>query len=154
MDPYRRSQRRTALALLVLYGIAAFAIVACFPPARAAGPDAPTVNQPRICAAAAVYTQAIADDWAQRAAIARATLNQYQGAASPSCGERVARILRTDFSPRLWQHALDVVDAVVSGSYWLPQSCTRANRVVPPSAAVGPGSQCVIAGLAFVEVQP
>ncbi|WP_053057036.1 hypothetical protein [Xanthomonas perforans] len=76
----------------------------------------------------------------------------------PDCAQGVAAALTGgDFTPRRWQEALDAVDAVGSGDYALPDSCARANAVMPADAAAFPATahaQCVMYGLAFVEVQP
>jgi|GEM_PF-6603871 hypothetical protein len=128
-----------------------------------AAPHRPTnlvVTSPRICAALAVYELAQANDWGLRATVAQATLNGFtlEGRV-PDCAAGVGVALTTDFEPARWQLALDAVDAVSSGSYAVsPDACARANTVVPLSAEatspVASRAQCVIYGLAFVEVRP
>ncbi|ASK94483.1 hypothetical protein KWH04_15995 [Xanthomonas campestris pv. trichodesmae] len=120
------------------------------------------MTSPRFCAALAVYELATVDDWGLRAGIARAALNGFTTAGRvPDCAEGVATVLtRDDFSARRWQDALDAVDAVDSGDYALPYSCTRANAVIPVDAPASlattlpVAAQCVMHGLALVEVQP
>ncbi|MBB2805886.1 hypothetical protein [Xanthomonas arboricola] len=131
-------------------------------PTTATGEDIPeqlSITSPRFCAALAVYELAIVDDWSLRVGIARAALNGFATAGRvPDCAEGVAAVLtRDEFSARRWQNALDAVDAVDSGDYALPDSCGRANAVMPADAAAFPATaqaQCVMHGLAFVEVQP
>ncbi|NIK62624.1 hypothetical protein [Xanthomonas cannabis] len=122
-------------------------------------PEQLSITSPRFCAALAVYELATVDDWSLRAGIARAALNGFATAGRvPDCAEGVAAVLTRDtFSARRWQNALDAVDAVDSGDYALPDSCARANAVMPADATVFPATahaQCVMHGLAFVEVQP
>ncbi|PPU28835.1 hypothetical protein XarCFBP6762_05355 [Xanthomonas arboricola] len=117
------------------------------------------MTSPRFCAALAVYELATVDDWSLRAGIARAALNGFHTAGRvPDCAQGVASALTGgDFTPRRWQEALDAVDAVAAGDYALPDSCARANAVMPADAAAFPATahaQCVMHGLAFVEVQP
>ncbi len=126
-------------------------------------PNPPTnlvVTSPRICAALSVYELAQENDWGLRATVAQATLNGFtvEGRV-PDCAAGVGVALTTDFEPARWQLALDAVDAVSSGSYAVsPDACARANTVVPLSAEatspVAARAQCVIYGLAFVEVRP
>lgn len=118
------------------------------------------VTSPRICAALSVYELAQENDWGLRATVAQATLNGFtlEGRV-PDCAAGVGVALTTDFEPARWQLALDAVDAVSSGSYAVsPDACARANTVVPLSAEatspVAARAQCVIYGLAFVEVRP
>jgi len=118
------------------------------------------VTSPRICAALSVYELAQENDWGLRATVAQATLNGFtlEGRV-PDCAAGVGVALTTDFEPARWQLALDAVDAVSSGSYAVsPDACARANTVVPLSAEatspVAARTQCVIYGLAFVEVRP
>lgn len=118
------------------------------------------VTSPRICAALTVYELAQENDWGLRATVAQATLNGFtlEGRV-PDCAAGVGVALTTDFEPARWQLALDAVDAVSSGSYAVsPDACARANTVVPLSAEatspVAARAQCVIYGLAFVEVRP
>lgn len=113
------------------------------------------VTEPRLCATVAVYTQATADDWSQRAVIAQAALN-----ARADCSAALAGVVGQGFEPLRWKFALDAVDAVASGSYPVPLACARVNAVVPttagpghPLAQAGARAQCVIRDLAFVEVQ-
>ncbi|PJK00811.1 hypothetical protein CO641_02245 [Lysobacteraceae bacterium NML91-0213] len=145
------------MAILGLYALIATAIVVRgtgHDPAPVVDPGIPTVTQPRVCAAVAVYSQATIYDWSQHAVIARAALNLYQGETGPDCSPDLAKILRGGLDTLRWQRALDAVDAVDSGSYDVPLACARVNRVVHvPHDAVGPGPQCVIAGLAFAEVR-
>lgn len=131
--------------------------------AHAAERDADTfpVTAPRVCAAVAVYTQATADDWAQRAVIARAWLNRAKTHPVADCRPGLTRALSSNFSPIRWQQALDAVDAVTSGSYAIPLACARVNTVLPPVARsgspllqTGARAQCIIRDLAFVEVRP
>ncbi|WP_241235243.1 hypothetical protein [Xanthomonas arboricola] len=122
-------------------------------------PEQLSITSPRFCAALAVYELATVDDWSLRAGIARAALNGFATAGRvPDCAEGVAAVLtRDEFSARRWQNALDAVDAVGSGDYALPDSCARANAVMPADAAAFPATahaECVMHGLAFVEVQP
>ncbi|MBB3832517.1 hypothetical protein FHR55_000683 [Xanthomonas arboricola] len=122
-------------------------------------PEQLSITSPRFCAALAVYELATVDDWSLRAGIARAALNGFATAGRvPDCAQGVAAALTGgDFTPRRWQEALDAVDAVGSGDYALPDSCARANAVMPADAAAFPATahaQCVMHGLAFVEVQP
>jgi hypothetical protein len=114
------------------------------------------ISNTRICAALAVYELADHDDWGLRGTIAATTLNGFLAADRvPNCAAGVAVALTADFSARRWQDALDAVDAVVSGSYPVPNACARATAVVPlsavsvdsPSAA---RAHCVIYDLAFV----
>ncbi|MEN5041123.1 hypothetical protein ABE424_13100 [Stenotrophomonas sp. TWI1149] len=118
------------------------------------------VTSPRICAALSVYELAQENDWGLRATVAQATLNGFtlEGRV-PDCAAGVGVALTTDFEPARWQLALDAVDAVSSDSYAVsPDACARANTVVPLSAEatspVAARAQCVIYGLAFVEVRP
>ena len=122
-----------------------------------------SITEPRICAALAVYELAHVDDSAFRGAIAIAALNEISGGGrDQDCAAGVAQALTTDFSQHRWQLALDTVDAVASGDYNVfPGACARANAVIPaavladtPHAAQAARAQCVIHGLAFVEVQP
>lgn len=100
----------------------------------------------RTLAALAVYHQATADDWLQRAAIAQAALNAQAG------GMLLAVPDTTHPDAIAWQNALDAVDAVASGDYVLPPPCARATAVVPlPRDEQWSGSQCVIRDLEFVE---
>ncbi|MGX2089218.1 hypothetical protein [Xanthomonas campestris] len=122
-------------------------------------PEQLSITSPRFCAALAVYELATVDDWSLRAGIARAALNGFATAGRvPDCAQGVAAaLIGGDFIPRRWQEALDAVDAVDSGDYALPDSCARANAVMPADAAAFPATahaQCVMHGLAFVEVQP
>ncbi|MCF5992745.1 hypothetical protein L2230_24935 [Xanthomonas perforans] len=124
-----------------------------------ARPEQLSITSPRFCAALAVYELATVDDWSLRAGIARAALNGFATAGRvPDCAQGVAAALTGgDFTPRRWQEALDAVDAVGSGDYALPDSCARANAVMPADAAAFPATahaQCVMYGLAFIEVQP
>src|SRR5690606_35340205 len=81
----RRDDRRAiAFGLLSAAGVALFVLLviglddllAARAAALEAAPlsDVPTTDS-RVCAAVAVYTRATADDWAQRALIAHASLN-------------------------------------------------------------------------------
>ncbi|MBB3806378.1 hypothetical protein FHR51_002530 [Xanthomonas arboricola] len=124
-------------------------------------PEQLSITSPRFCAALVVYELATADDWSLRAGIARAALNGFATAGRvPDCAQGVAAVLtRDEFSTRRWQNALDAVDAVDSGDYALPDSCARANAIFPADASpalasTAPAAQCVMHGLAFVEVQP
>lgn len=101
-------------------------------------------------AALAVYELATDDDWLQRAAIARTTLNAFP-AGGDSRQFRDRRVAAGTFDPIRWQNALDAVEAVTTGDYPLPVACTRATAVVPSTATAVPGPQCVVGGLAFVE---
>ncbi|PWH21751.1 hypothetical protein CDO09_20125 [Xanthomonas perforans] len=114
------------------------------------------MTSPRFCAALAVYELATVDDWGLRAGIARAALNGFATAGRvPDCAQGVAAALTGgDFTPRRWQNALDAVDAVDSGDYALPDSCARANAIFPANVSPSLAVQCVMHGLAFVEVQP
>ncbi|WWW35621.1 hypothetical protein V8017_00275 [Stenotrophomonas rhizophila] len=153
-----------------LLGLAAAVVLATttilWPEAPAAAPkqeQQPTnlvVTSPRICAALSVYDLAQENDWGLRATVAQATLNGFSlEGRVPDCAAGVGVALTTDFEPDRWQLALDAVDAVSSGSYAVsPDACARANTVVPLSAEatspVAARAQCVIYGLAFVEVRP
>lgn len=152
--------------LLALAGCAATSAPAPAPatPTRTIGdvtaPADLSIDNPRFCAAAAVYELADHDDWGLRATIAFATLNGFRAANSvPDCSARVAIALTHDFSQRRWQDALDAVDAVASGSYSVPDACARATTVAPVSAVDADSlpaarAQCVIYDLAFLEVVP
>jgi len=149
-----------ASLLLALGGCAATSAPAPAPatPARTIGdvtaPADLSIDNPRFCAAAAVYDLADHDDWGLRATIAFATLNGFRVANSvPDCSARVAIALTHDFSQRRWQEALDAVDAVTSGSYSVPLACARADAVVPLSKADA-RAHCVIYDLAFVGTKP
>lgn len=118
------------------------------------------VHDTRTCAAVAVYTTATADDWAQRAVIARASLNLYKATGVPDCYPEIVTILGDDFDEYRWQAALDAVDAVASESYALPLACERVDSVAPStvntgvsplSGALSARSQCVIGDLVFWE---
>ncbi|MEA9551706.1 hypothetical protein VC253_07695 [Xanthomonas campestris] len=127
-------------------------------------PEQLSITSPRFCAALAVYELATVDDWGLRAGIARAALNGFATAGRvPDCAEGVAAALTGgEFSPNRWQNALDAVDAVDAGDYALPDACARANAVIPANAPgalaasfpMAAQAQCVMHGLAFVEVQP
>ncbi|WP_022970706.1 hypothetical protein [Xanthomonas maliensis] len=134
-------------------------------PITATGEDIPeqlSITSPRFCAALAVYELATVDDWGLRAGIARAALNGFATAGRvPDCAEGVATVLtRDEFSARRWQDAIDAVDAVDSGDYALPDTCARANAVIPvdaPSSLTNTlpvAAQCVMHSLALVEVKP
>lgn len=162
------SLRGTAGKLLagaVAAGLLAALVVGLDRQAHAAERDADTfpVTAPRVCAAVAVYTQATADDWSQRAVIARAWFNRAKGRPAVDCRTALTRVIGNNFSPIRWQQALDAVDAVASGSYPVPLACARVNTVIPPPTVARLGSplfrtgaraQCVIRDLAFVEVRP
>lgn len=118
------------------------------------------VHDTRTCAAVAVYTTATADDWGQRAVIARANLNLFKTAGVPDCYPELVTILGDGLDDHRWQAALDAVDAVASESYALPLACERVDSVAPSTVPTGasplPGdlsarSQCVISGLVFWE---
>ena len=120
------------------------------------------VHDTRTCAAVAVYTTATADDWSQRAAIARANLNLFSATGVPDCYPELVTILGDGLDDYRWQAALDAVDAVASESYALPLACERVDSVAPSTVLTGasplPGdlsarSQCVISGLVFWESQ-
>ncbi|MGW8276042.1 hypothetical protein [Xanthomonas axonopodis] len=158
----------STLSVLAFIALAAGCAVTGQPtaePTTATGegiPEQLSITSPRFCAALAVYELATVDDWGLRAGIARAALNGFTTAGRvPDCAEGVATVLtRDDFSARRWQDALDAVDAVDSGDYALPDSCTRANAVIPLDAPASlattlpVAAQCVMHGLALVEVQP
>lgn len=110
------------------------------------------ITSPRICAAAEVYVEAIADDYAQRAAIANAAINRIN-AHGVDCADQVAFILTENFSAPRWQASLDVADAVLARAYGLPDDCARANTVTDAGTELAQGASCVISGLAFVEVR-
>lgn len=157
---HNRFDRSAAAVLCLLTVSAAVAVVIGVSPRNAhpAEPegDLEPVTEPRVCAAAAVYTLATADDWGQRAVIANTVLNEY-AAGGPDCRPAMEALLSNEFSARRWQLALDAVDAVASGSYALPPGCIRANRVVPTplwAGAVGPALHCSMGGLSFVQVAP
>ena len=116
------------------------------------------VHDTRTCAAVAVYTTATADDWSQRATIARANLNLFSATGVPDCYPELVTILGDGLDDYRWQAALDAVDAVASESYALPLACERVDSVAPStdttgvsplSGALSARSQCVISGLAF-----
>lgn len=118
------------------------------------------VHDTRTCAAVAVYTMATADDWAQRAAIAKANLNLFNATGVPDCYPELVTVLGDDFDHHRWQAALDAVDAVASESYALPLACERVDSVAPSTVPTGVSplsgdlsarSQCVINGLVFWE---
>lgn len=118
------------------------------------------IHDTRTCATVAVYLTATADDWGQRAVIARTQLNKFAADGVPDCAPNLLRILDVGLDHLRWQAALDAVDAVSSGSYALPVACERVDSVAPLDEATGsspiPGdlsarSQCVINGLAFWE---
>jgi hypothetical protein len=119
-----------------------------------------SITSPRLCAAVVVYRLASADDWGLRTTLAQTALNAFDAVGGvPDCAAPVTAALSHRFDARRWQAALDAVDAVRSGDYTpSPAACARANAVVaaddggPTSAAAR--AQCVMAGLAFVEVQP
>lgn len=120
-----------------------------------------SITSPRLCAAAVVYHLASSDDWGLRTTIAQTALNAFDAAGTvPDCAGAVSDALTEDFSVRRWQGALDAVDAVRTGAYTpSPAACARANAIVPATAdswpvALASATQCVIAGLAFVQVQP
>lgn len=127
-------------------------------------PTSPVIADRRICAALEVYRLADADDYGLRAVIAQTTFNSFAAAGQVAdCGAGVAATLRSNFSPRRWQDALDAVDAVSSGSYLVPDACARASAMFPlsPAAASIPlladppsavRAQCVISNLVFVEL--
>lgn len=156
-----------ALACFIVLALAAWASPGEESAAEAAGdaPDGLVITSPRICAALAVYELATADDWGLRATIAHTTLNAFNDAQRvPDCAAGVATALSSDFQPARWQLALDAVDAVQSGSYQVSvDGCVRANAVIPLPTADGSElstspvlarAQCVMRGLAFVEVAP
>lgn len=163
----RRIERR-ALAKRILAAGTALALLALLVvglergfAAQAAESDSFPVTAPRVCAAVAVYTLATADDWSQRAVIARAWLNRTKIRPASDCRPALNAALSNDFSPIRWQQALDAVDAVASGSYAIPFACARVNTVLPAavtrarSPLVRPGAraQCIIRDLAFVELR-
>lgn len=120
------------------------------------------VHDTRTCAAVAVYTTATADDWSQRAVIARANLNLFKTTGVPDCYPELVTILGDGLDDYRWQAALDAVDAVASESYALPLACERVDSVAPSTITTGVSplsgdlsarSQCVIGGLVFWEQQ-
>jgi hypothetical protein len=113
----------------------------------------------RTAAAIAVYTQATADDWLQRAAIAQAFLNANSSGTAPKSlsgwGWETGGAVPTGArDPIRWQNALDAVDAVSSGSYVLPPACLRATAVAKSPAPQWPGAQCVVGDLVFAGGAP
>lgn len=129
---------------------------------RQAKAAAVRVHDTRTCAAVAVYTTATADDWAQRATIARASLNLFKATGVPDCYPELVTILGDDFDEYRWQASLDAVDAVTDETYALPLACERVDSVAPStestgvsplSGALSARSQCVINGLVFWERQ-
>lgn len=169
MANQHRSRRATdrnhaARAGLILLGLIAAVLISGVVERRAAEQRAATVaiHDTRTCAAVAVYTSSTADDWSQRAAIARANLNLFKAAGVPDCYPELVTILGDGLDDYRWQAALDAVDAVASGSYALPLACERADTVIPltagrgglpASVAMSARSQCVINGLAFSETR-
>lgn len=128
-------------------------------PAPLQAPAGLEVTNPRICAAVTVYRLANSDDWSPRATIASTTINGYREAGQvQDCAGEVTQALTSGFMPPRWQAALDAVDAVMVGDYTLsPLACARANTIVRVGAALpvggrSPRTDCVINGLAFVEV--
>ncbi len=171
--PLTNSTKRTArIGLAVIACFALLALVGWASPSEAPAAERATdtprdlvITSPRICAALAVYELATADDWGLRATIAHTTLNAFIDAQRvPDCAAGVATALSSDFQPARWQLALDAVDAVQSGSYQVSvDGCVRANAVIPLPTADGSElstspvlarAQCVMRGLAFVEVAP
>lgn len=156
---HRQSSRRTAARLFAAY--LAFAVGLCaFPAERPTASTSEPVTDPRILAAEVVYTAATADDWGQRAVIARTALNAIESGVSPlrHLGNGRER-LDDGFDPYLWQASLDAVDAVQSGSYAIPDACSRADTVLsdiqresepPLLRADSAREQCVLGGLTFV----
>lgn len=157
----RQDRKHAAMAGLFVLTVAACVALSGVVERRAAQHKAAVqVHDTRTCAAAAVYTTATADDWAQRAVIARASLNLFRETGVPDCFPELATILGDDFDEYRWQAALDAVDAVASGSYALPLACERVDSVAPStvntgvsplSGALSARSQCVIGDLVFWE---
>lgn len=139
---------REAFAFLV-FGVAAGA---CLPFGTPAAPSHdPTVTDARTCAALAVYSMAD-DDWALRASVGAVVLNTYKPATHAKvCLKGTAAALEHEFSPKRWQAALDVVDAVQTGDYLLPTDCFLATRILPPGSDEPTSTTCVIQGYAFVR---
>lgn len=131
---------------------------------RQAKAAAVRVHDTRTCVAVAVYTTATADDWSQRAAIARANLNLFKATGVPDCYPELVTILGEGLDDYRWQAALDAVDAVSAELYALPLACERADSVAPLDVSrtvssppadrpLSARSQCVINGLVFWERQ-
>jgi len=160
----RRLFAQAALAAMALglFGTLVYKTDDAFAARAEADADAPAeftlaIHDSRVCATVAVYRDATADDWGQRATIARTVLNSFDADGVPDCAPALMRILELGLDKIRWQAALDAVDAVASGSYAIPLACERADSVAPldvttgslPSGALSARSQCVINGLAF-----
>ena len=142
---------REAFAFVVL-GLAAGICLPMAAPAAAPTTEAPSANA-RTCAALAVYSMGEdSDDWSLKAAVSAVVLNTYQRETHGAlCMDGTAEAMRVGFSPDRWQMALDVVDAVQTGDYLLPDDCFQATRVLPPGSDDRTPTSCVIQGYAFVR---
>lgn len=112
----------------------------------------PAPTSARYFAALAVYHQATADDYLQRAVIAKTALNTFHagGGAELLRGRADAAGVA---DPLRWQQALDATDSVIAGDYVLPEACTRATAIASSTDRRWPGSRCVVRDLAFFGAQ-
>ena len=159
--PYRVHWTLKAASVLLGVGIGVFFTEVLSARSEPGVPASLVIQDTRICAAVAVYTTTTSDAWDMRAAIALASLNSFEAAGYvEDCGAPLSAVLAGRFVPLRWQQSLDAVDAVLSGSYLVPDACARATAVVPlPADAVAASpvaarAQCVIHDLAFVGVAP
>ena len=157
-DDRRDIRRRRSLALLAIIGVTLLVFLNAGLERSFAARATVQLHDTRTCAAVDVYTTATADDWAQRATIARASLNRFAADGVPDCFPDLSTIMGDGLDTYRWQAALDAVDAIADDSYALPLACERVDtvapltdstRVSPLSGALSARSQCVLNGLAF-----